>query len=440
MILVVVVLLIVGVAWSLANPFASLILLLGINMIGPGELYPVLAPLHLERTVAILALVVLFARGYRFLYPRITKWVLYFYGACLASIPLSFWVSNAVTNAIDFAKTIVIHLLYVTLVTTRRRMQIVLVAFCCLIGYLCVTSLSLYFQGAYQYTMNTDRIMGLTGAATAPDSLGLTLVTAMPIAYLFTRKPCGGWLRLTMWCILALAVWTMLLTGARGVTYTFLLLLVIAVLLHRRRLLLLPMALVFVGLLWISLPAQYKARYSSVNDLQQDASYQNRLLSWEGGWHMFLHNPLTGIGIGNYTAANGALYWPAPHRIYLNAHSIYFKLLGELGLGGLITFAGLVTVLIKTNNQVRRRLRAIDAAAREGDSRAETVPDWLRLFPTASTLIIIELLYCGYGYHDLYRSTWYFLAAASAAADLLTAREMSALAAAPEATTVVESA
>ncbi|MGN6593105.1 MAG: O-antigen ligase family protein, partial [Terriglobales bacterium] len=397
--------LLIACLWSLSNPFVAMITLMGVNIIEPGQLYPVFAAIHVERVVALLALIVLFARGYRFVYPKVTRWVLYFYGACLASIPFAFWIGNAVSNAIDFGKVIVIHMLYVTLVNTRRRMKIVLVSFCCLVGYLSVTSLNLYFNGQFQYTMNVDRITGLAGSATSADSLGLTMVTAIPIIYLFTRKSTSGGLRALMWLVLLLAMWTLSLSGTRGPVITFVLMLLIGAAVHRRRLLFIPLALLALPVAWLALPAQYQARYATVTNLQNDDSYQNRLLSWDGGWHMFLHNPLTGIGIGDYTFANGAKYWPAPRKVYLNAHSVYFQTLGELGLAGVVTFGGLLTVLIGTNNRVRKRLRRIDAAARAGVRGAEAVPDWLRLFPTACTLSIIGLLYTGYAYHDLYRST-----------------------------------
>ncbi|HEY8055974.1 MAG TPA: hypothetical protein VIE13_08695, partial [Terriglobales bacterium] len=118
MIIVLGLVLLIACLWSLSNPFVAMITLMGVNIIEPGQLYPIFAVIHVERVVALLALVVLFARGYRFVYPAVTRWCLYFYAACLASIPFAFWIGNAITNAIDFGKVIVIHLLYVTLVNT----------------------------------------------------------------------------------------------------------------------------------------------------------------------------------------------------------------------------------------------------------------------------------------------------------------------------------
>ncbi len=54
---------------------------------------------------------------------------------------------------------------------------------------------------------------------------------------------------------------------------------------------------------------------------------------------MFESNPITGVGAGNYEFANGTKFWPGEGRkIWLDAHSLYFKILGELGLIGIITF------------------------------------------------------------------------------------------------------
>lgn len=426
MIILIGLVLLVAVVWSLADPFVGMVTLMGINMVQPGELYPIFNALHVERLEAIVALVVLFARGYRFAYPRVTRKVLWFFAAVVASIPLSFWVSNSISSAEDFGKIVLLHLLLVAVVISRQRLRVLLLTLSMLVGYLSVSSLALYFQGKFDHTMGVDRIMGLTGASNSPDTLGLTIATALPIMYLFTLKPSRIPLRLLMWGLIALSLWTLLLTGSRGSLLSFLLMLVLAMCISRKRMILIPTVAVLAMVVWSALPMQYKARYMTLSDPTKEAttdmSYTNRLLSWEGGWHMFLHNPLTGIGIGNYGEANDAIYWPAPKRVWLDAHSLYFKVLGELGLFGVITFFGMVTVLFKTNNQVRRRLIDIETRARAGIG--EAVPRWLRLLPTASNLSVIGLLYCGYAYHDLYRSTWYFLAGVAGAMDLITAKEL----------------
>ncbi|MGH9482975.1 MAG: O-antigen ligase family protein [Terriglobales bacterium] len=408
--------LLIGAGGCLFNPFIGMLTLMGVNVIQPGELYPVFSALHTERVMALLVLVVVLVRGVKFAFPKPTRWCLMVYAAALASIPLAFWISNAVTNAIDFAKVIILSVLLVTLANTRARLQAVLATFSVLVTYLAVSSLISYFQGNFQFRMGVDRLVGLTSASNDPNELGLTLVTALPLMYLLTQKPVGAMWRWAMRAMLALCVWALLLTGSRGSVLTLVMVLAVAALASRRRWRIVPAALVAGVVVWSFLPAQYKVRYESVNDLQNDMSYQNRVTSWRGGWHMFLSNPVTGIGIGDYTVANGAKFWPAPGRkIYLNAHSLYFQTLGELGLVGVFAFGGFLVVLFRSNAELRREMAA-----------HPDVPAWMRYYPLACNLSLLGLLYNGYASHDLYRNTWYFLAATTGALLLIRQKELAA--------------
>lgn len=392
--------LIFGFFGCLQDPFIGMLTLMGINMIQPGELYPIFAPLHAERVMAILTLIMVFVKHVRFRFPLPAKWTVIFYGATVASVPLAFWVSNAFANIQEFAKTVILSLLLTALATTRARIRIILLTFSVLVTYLAISSLVEYFQGNFQFRMGVDRAVGLTSASNNPDTLGLTIVTAIPLMFLFTLKSNPNRLRWLMRGLIVVNLWALMLTGSRGTVLAMVLTLALTALVCKRRMLVVPAAAVLCLGVWAVLPAQYKARYASVNNLQGDASYQNRLLSWQGGWHMFLDHPLTGVGIGNYTAANGAKYWPAAHKVYLNAHSIYFQTIGELGLVGVIAFGGFLVVMFRASGELRRLAAPED-------------PAWIRHYPLACNLSLISLLYTGYAYHDLYRTTWYFLAALS---------------------------
>jgi len=410
--------LIVGLVGCLSDPFFGMLTLMGINMIQPGELYPIFAPFHVERVMALLTIVMVFAKGVKFRFPRPSRWSLIFYGATVASVPLAFWVSNAFANIQQFAKTIILSLLLVALASTPRRIRTVLLLFSVLVTYLSATSLVQYFQGNFQFRMGVDRAVGLTNASNNPDTLGLTIVTAIPLMFLFTLKTNPSRLRWLMRGLVVMNLWALMLTGSRGTVLAMVLTLALTALVCKKRMLVIPLAAGLCIAIWAVLPTQYKDRYASVGNLKDDASYQNRLLSWQGGWHMFLDHPLTGVGIGNYTAANGAKYWPAPRKVYLNAHSIYFQTIGELGLVGVFAFSGFLVVLFRTNGELRRSTQAND-------------PAWRRYYPLACNLSLISMLYTGYAYHDLYRTTWYFLAALSGALFLATSTPPAPLAAAP---------
>lgn len=195
--------------------------------------------------------------------------------------------------------------------------------------------------------------------------------------------------------------------GSRGAILGFLAFLALMLFRRPKNLKYLPLVLVALPLLWLGLPKQYKARYETIATRDQDDSYTNRLLSWQGGVKMFLHNPITGIGPDNYTDANGAKYWPGYPRHWLNAHSLYFKLLGELGILGIITFFVFVFSVMRMNLYLARLYRK------------KIMDPVIQRFPSACNQCYILMLFCGYASHNTYRSNWYTLAAVTAALALL---------------------
>ena len=406
---------VVAGVWGLQNPFVGLLGLLAATIIQPGELFPLFNAMHVERILAAVVFISMFTHGGKLRFPPLTKKVVWFYAACLASIPLSFWISNSVTSAVDFGKMVILSLMITSLVQTRKQLRIFLFVFALLIAYLAATSVIAYMQGNFQVRMNVDRAVGLTSASDNPDTLGLTIAMSLPIFCLFLTKGTKWLTKGIVLAMMSLCMVALMLTGSRGSVLTLVAMIGIATLRSSRRFVIIPAAVIAGIAIWAVLPAQYQARYATVNNLKHDDSYQNRLISWEGGWRMFLHNPLTGIGVGNYVYANGTKYWPAPGRKHwLDAHSLYFKVMGELGLLGLVTFFGFVGHFYRTNSAMEKRMR--------GDP--EKYPPWMRLYPAACNINIIGLLYCGYAYHDLFRDTWYTLAGVSAALYLILEREM----------------
>src|SRR5665213_2339547 len=108
---------------GLTRPYIGLLALLIIMELQPGELYPQLAPLHLERVVALLLLVAFLIHGRKFRFPKPIRWFLAFYGAMIVSIPLAFWRANAVATCISFLETVVFVVFVAALLTTEARIR-----------------------------------------------------------------------------------------------------------------------------------------------------------------------------------------------------------------------------------------------------------------------------------------------------------------------------
>ncbi len=393
---------------GLLRPYIGLLALLIVMELQPGELYPYLAPLHLERAVALVLLVSFLIHGEKLRFPSPTRWFLAFYGAMILSIPLAFWRANAVASCLSFLE-IVVYVLFVTaLLTTEQRIRWFLLTYVLLVDWLSGSAMWNYAHGVWQVTMNIERAVGITSSAGDPDTMAATLLFTAPLCIALLVRSNPLWMRVIAAASIGLYLVTIVNTGSRAIAAGVILLTLLLIFRKAKNLIYLPVLLMLAPLVWVVIPQQYKARYETVDHLKTDESYQNRILSWRGGIAMFESNPITGIGTGDYTFANGVKYWPGNGRkSYLNAHSLYFKLLGELGLVGIFTFGGYLICVFRMNFRLRKQLSASNASR------------FLRELPVMFNIILCLLLFDGYAAHNLYRDAWYVIGAIAASVSLL---------------------
>lgn len=393
---------------GLARPYIGMLALLIVMELQPGELYPQVAPLHLERVVAGLLLVAFLLNGRKFRFPTPIRWFLAFYGAMVLSIPLAFWRMNALASCFSFLETVVFILFATALLTTEERLRWFIVTDVILVDWLGGSALWNYTHGIWFYTMHIDRAIGITSSAGDPDTLAVTLLLTIPLCLALMSRSNPLWMRLIAVPSIAMYVVTIVDTGSRAGAAGVLFLVLLLLLRRPRNLIYVPVLVLLAPLVWTVIPQQYKARYETVKHLKTDASYQLRPLTWRGGIAMFESNPITGIGAGDYTYANGMKFWPGNGRKYwLNAHSLYFKLAGELGLVGIFTFGGYLICLFRLNLRMRRELPAANASK------------FLQELPVMFNIMLLQLLFDGYAAHNLYRDQWYMIGAMAASISLL---------------------
>ena len=83
----------------------------------------------------------------------------------------------------------------------------------------------------------------------------------------------------------------------------------------------------------------YRAEMNTVTDTKESTA-TNRIESWKAGWNMFLDNPL-GVGGNNFPVR-----FPEYQTAYFQremwgtvAHSLWFTLIPELGVGGIVIYS-----------------------------------------------------------------------------------------------------
>jgi len=109
-------------------------------------------------------------------------------------------------------------------------------------------------------------------------------------------------------------------------------------------------ALAVFGVLWTTAPAGYRERIQSITHYQDDESAMARVYLRKAAIAMFLHNPLVGIGVGNFNdfaRDYGAIS-------YHTAHNMYLLVLGELGALGLAVFLWIWIGTLKSAHRLSR--------------------------------------------------------------------------------------
>lgn len=105
-------------------------------------------------------------------------------------------------------------------------------------------------------------------------------------------------------------------------------------------------------------PAGYWERMETIVEPGDDYNIYSpagRIEVWKKGIKLMTENPLTGVGIGNFTTAEGLSHKDVGGK-WSTAHNSFIQIGGELGVGGLILFILLFYYLFKS----LRRIISID--------------------------------------------------------------------------------
>lgn len=350
------VLALIGVRW----PYAGLIMYLCMEYLRPTERFPVLAPLHLTRVVAVFVLVGWLLRRRR---DGFDLWVpapenaamLAFLSASAASVLFAFWKLVAFDTTIDVARMAIVLILIENIINTPARMR----------GFMLTLVLLNAFVSAEQlirYVSSSPGSEGLVRAGGQGSFLGedgdfaLAMCVAIPFVYYLAWSRIRPVWRLMSAVAVAMMVCSVMATGSRGGAVGLAAVLVALVLRSKRRLLAFVAIAFIVGVAWAGSPEAYRSRIATISSgHERDLSVQSRMISWRAAREMFSEHPVIGIGAGNFMSAfigryGGAYSWAR------TAHNVFYQTAAELGVCGLVAFVGLLACVLARAISLNARL------------------------------------------------------------------------------------
>jgi O-antigen ligase len=189
---------------------------------------------------------------------------------------------------------------------------------------------------------------GVGGWLGDENDFGMEMNVAVPVAYFMYQAAATQRAKLLYMVLLGVFVMTVVSTSSRGAFLGLLALGTYCWLYSPRKVMSLILGVCLVALVLVAAPQEYWDRISSITDdsTMETGTAGQRMFTWGIGWEMFLDNPVFGVGQGNFPWTIGEYMggrtWQTKSLAGRQAHSLYFTLLPELGLFGVIIFGAMI--------------------------------------------------------------------------------------------------
>jgi len=263
------------------------------------------------------------------------------------------------------ARLIVVSLLMVTMLNTRRRIVLAVAVISGSMGFHgAKAGLASLLGGGLQFTE------GLGGAFSDNNGYALGVVMVMPLllatAQALSRNgPIERWVRLAFFAAVPLCALTVVATFSRGGFLALAASTIVFLMLQKRRLMaVVLLVLAFAAALpFIPIQERYAERLQTIQNYSEEGSAAGRLHFWRVAVKMALDKPL-GIGVRNFEQAydryddTGGKYGTGRA-----VHSSHFQVVAELGFIGTIVWVVQFGLAFVVALRIRRRAATPGIAA-----------------------------------------------------------------------------
>jgi O-antigen ligase len=326
----------------------------------PQDSWSTLGSLHLSDIAALVGLVAMtFINLSRNLPPtRLTAelvGVLLLGAVIVITIPFSFWPGGSTEVFTDlYMQVALIFLLMVNTITSPRRVERICWVIVLAFGYVSARVVCDDLSGVNLVEGNRAR-GPVGGFFENPNDLALNLAAFLPLTLMYVKRP--GPLAKRALCavfallMLAAIVFTKSRTGFIGTVAMLAMFVLVTRMVTPRNIII---GIIAGMVILPSLPSSFWQRMQGIVDPTQDetGSREERRLLMEQAWQIFLDNPLTGIGAGqfkNYAPEGQQKKWRVTHNALL-------QVAAEVGVFGLIVFAFLIARGFAAAGWTRRHL------------------------------------------------------------------------------------
>jgi len=384
------------------------------------QLLPWLGEIRFERTYALLLITVVFLSRRNMIHMSSqTMWVL-FYLVAIGISGLNAYIPELAWEPF-YAFFVLVIFYFILISVTRSSYDLIFITICYVFAnavYLFKAQWEFWINGQHIYDMGVVRLIGIESTHGSPNSLAMSIVVSLPIAYFLWVNRLAiieSWPRLyKKWfprfllVYLVLATTSLILTNSRSGMLGGVLFFTITAF-RGKRIKLAVKYLIYVIILltviWQFMPEENKNRLETVwnpnaGPANAQASAEGRIEGFYAGMEMFTEHPITGVGVGNFITYRIRFI----DGIELSAHNLVGQVLGETGIIGGLCLLMLVYTIWHGSHKVRKLSQ---------NKRHDTELIILSSLSIAITNSILLLAFEGLFGHNAMRFNWLWLAAFS---------------------------
>ena len=279
------------------------------------------------------------------------------------TLPFSIWPGGSLTVFSDvYVKIILIFALMMSTITSPRRVRQMTWIMIVASGYIAARAVADYVRGVN--LIEGSRVRGAVGGMFEnPNDLALNLVTFLaPTLFIILQEKKAS-RRLFACAIAAAMVAAIVCTKSRSGFLGLLAMVAVVLFYVAQKKPAIVAGAVLAGCLALPvMPSTFWERMDSIVNADEDASGSRaaRLRLIDQGMEVFLENPVTGVGAGqfqNYNAPGVVEKWRVTHNVWL-------QVAADLGIFGLFIFAFMVMRAYTSSFAALRMLRASRIADR----------------------------------------------------------------------------
>ena len=407
-------------AVTLASPYAGLLIFLAFLFIRPAERIIALESLHAHRlfTMCFLFswLVERRLRRRTVSVPRHQLLTVFFAGAIvmLFSSITAMWKSNSFNYTLEFFLSVLFCMATIDLLNSQARIRGYIGLLLGLALFMSIEQLVNYHLLEATSATESVRAGGVGSLFGNSNDFALAMVFFFPFAYYATTWARSNTGKIAVGIIAFSLVASIAATGSRGGAVGIAAIFIVFFVHSQRKLAAGAGLALLLIIMWLLTPDFYKGRLETMPAYSQDTNAMIRINAWKAGGRMFMHNPILGVGPGNFEDAfyRGGFGQVYKDRSWRAAHSMYVQTMAELGLAGLVWLFALVAAIIRTLLRIRKTLR-----------EAETSPPFLHSLTTSMEAGFVGFLVGGAFLSVLYYPYFMLFCGLAAAVERISAAE-----------------